>query len=309
MRWDAISGTFRVYEKGGGGGTTTSTQTVQNFSPEEAAARNAVQSEAQRIYNATSGQITNAPYPGATPAPASTPTLQGQNAALTAAGTQANMAGQLSAAQGFGLYDVLFPQTNPALRASVDAAIRPVTESYTQAGGVLSQIRDQATNAGGFNTRSDIAGGIAGRGYLSTVGDISARMHSDAYNKGLDTFSRTMALAPQNIQAQTAPAQTLSAVGQQQEAYQQQQLDYDAAVRQWSMNAPWAALQNYANIVYGGSTPGTSSTSFSSGGGGGGSTAMNALGGAAMGASIGSAIPGIGTAVGAGVGLMMGLFS
>jgi hypothetical protein len=309
MRWDAISGTFRVYEKGGGGGTSTTTQTVQNFSPEEAAARNAVQSEAQRIYNATSGQITNAPYPGATPAPASTPTLQGQNAALTAAGTQANMAGQLSAAQGFGLYDVLFPQTNPALRASVDAAVRPVTQAYTDPGGVLSQIRTDSMNAGQYGgSRQSLALGVAGGRYLDTVGDISARMHSDAYNKGLDTFSRTMALAPQNIQAQTAPAQTLSAVGQQQEAYQQQQLDYDAAVRQWSMNAPWAALQNYANIVYGGSTPGTSSTSFSSGGSG-GSTAMSALGGAAMGASIGSMIPGIGTAVGAGVGLMMGLFS
>jgi hypothetical protein len=150
--------------------------------------------------------------------------------------------------------------------------------------------------------------GVAGGRYLDTIGDISSRMHSDAYNKGLDTFSRTMALAPQNIQAQTIPAQTASAVGQQQEGYVQQQLDYDAAVRQWGMNAPWAALQNYANIVYGGSSPGTSSTSFSSGGGS-GSTAMTALGGAAMGASIGSMIPGIGTAVGAGVGLMMGLFS
>ena len=153
----------------------------------------------------------------------------------------------------------------------------------------------------------NLAEGVAGGRYLQTIGDISATRTSDAYNKGLDTFSRTMALTPQTMQASLMPAQAMSAVGTQQEQYGQQGEDYAAAVRQWGMNAPWAALQNYANVVYGGSASGTTTTGMSSGGGT--SKAMSALGGAAMGASIGSVVPGVGTLIGAGIGLMMGLFS
>lgn len=294
---------------GGSSGSTTSTQTVQNFSPEEAAQRAAVQAEATRLYNQTSGTIANAPYPGAQPVAPSTPTLNAQQMALTGANTQQTLANQLAAGQQFGMFDVLNPANNPSLQASIDAAIRPVTQRYMDAGGVMSQVRDQATMAGGFNTRSDIATGLAARGYLDTIGDIATNRTQAAYDKGLDTFSRTMALAPQNIAAQATPAQTVSAVGAQQEGYQAQTNDYDAAAREWSMNAPWMALQNYANIVYGGSAPGTTSTSTGQSSGGGTSSAMGALGGAASGAMIGSSFGPWGTAIGAGVGLMMGLFS
>ena len=309
MRYDPISNMFRVYEGGSGGGQTSSTQTVQNFSPQEAAARAAVQAEAARIYGETSGAITSAPYPGSVPVPASAATTAGQNTALNTANfLQDTTVPQLAQAQQFGMFDVLNPASNPALQGSIEAAIRPVTQAYTDPGGVLSTIRADSMNAGQYGgSRMNLAEGVAGGRYLQTIGDISATRTSDAYNKGLDTFSRTMALTPQNMQAALMPAQAMSAVGTQQEQYGQQGEDYAAAVRQWGMNAPWAALQNYANVVYGGSAPGTMTTGMSSGGGT--SKAMSALGGAAMGASIGSVVPGVGTLIGAGIGLMMGLFS
>ena len=60
----------------------------------------------------------------------------------------------------------------------------------------------------------------------------------------------------------------------------------------------------YANIVYGGASPSTTSTS--SGEAVKKNRAMGALGGAASGAAIGSAVPGIGTAVGAVAGGLLG---
>lgn len=239
----------------------TTTSTTQNFSPEEAAARNAVQTEAQRIYNATSAATSQQPYPGSQPAPFSPQTLTAQqyaqDYALGPALTQAN---NINKAVSFGLGDVLYPETNPALRQTINAAIRPITESYTDTGGVMSQIRDGAVNAGQFgSSRQGIAEGIAAGRYADAVGDTSAKIATEGYGKGLDTFSRTLAFAPQAIQAGLMPSNILSGIGAQYEGQGQQLNDYLGNYNMWDYNAPWTPLQNYANIVYGGSNPTTSS--------------------------------------------------
>jgi hypothetical protein len=207
----------------------------------------------------------------------------------------------------FGLGDVLFPETNPALRATQAAAIRPVTEAYTDPGGVFSNIRTGSMLAGGqgASTRQGIAEGVAGGRYLSTIGDISAKIASEGYAQGLDTFEKSLALAPQTFALGTQPAAVASAIGAQQEAFGQAQEDYNAAARSWALNAPWMPLQNYANIVFGGGSPGTQTVS--TGAAPRSNSALTALGGAATGAYIGSVVPGIGTTVGAGIGLLAGL--
>ena len=100
------------------------------------------------------------------------------------------------------------------------------------------------------------------------------------------------------------PVSTLSGVGAQMEGLGQEEAAYLANQNMWNLNAPWAPLQNYANIVYGGASPSTTSTS--SGEAVKKNRAMGALGGAASGAAIGSAVPGIGTAVGAIAGGLLG---
>jgi hypothetical protein len=57
--------------------------------------------------------------------------------------------------------------------------------------------------------------------------------------------------SPQNIATQGSAASILSGVGNQQEAYQALQNQYDADARDWALNAEWQGLRNYADLVYG----------------------------------------------------------
>jgi len=244
----------------------TQTATTQNYSPAEAAKRTNVMSEAERIYQQTAPTISNAAYPGAAPVPFSPETSAAQQYATNyATGPAVQQAENMNNAVQFGLWDVLFPQSNPALQSSIDAAIRPVTQSYTDTGGVMSGIRDQGINSGQFgSSRQGVAEGIAAGRYADTIGDISSRMANENYQKGLDTFSRTLAFAPQALQSGLMPSNILSGIGAQKEMQGSDIENYLANARMWELNAPWAPLQNYANIVFGGATPSTSTSSSSS---------------------------------------------
>lgn len=303
----------RITLEGGGqsGGATTSTTTTQNFSPEEAAQRAKVQEEASRIYNQSAAQLQNSPYPGSKPVPFSTATTQAQgmlsNFATGAGQSQANQAGAYSSwLQGPAQY----AESNPYLQSTINAAIRPITQAYTDPGGVMSKIRTDSMAAGGHGTssRQGIAEGIAARSYFDAVGDASTKLANENYQLSQKIGAQALALAPQTFDLQTRPATSLASVGQQQELYQQALADYDANAAMWQLNAPWLPLQNYANIVFGGASPGTTATGYSTGGGGSSPGRFSsALGGAAMGAQMG-AMFGLNPLIGAGVGLLTGFF-
>jgi hypothetical protein len=291
---------------GGGGTDSTTTATTQNYSPEEAAQRAKVQGEAARIYNATAPTISSASYPGAQVTPFSAETIAAQNLAVQNAGEQQTGVGLMNQGLNYGLSGAMDVQNNPYLQSAISAALRPVTQSYVDPGGVLSSIRTNATEAGQFGgIRQGMAEGIAAGRYSQNAMDMASGMANDAYKTGQDTFSRTLALAPQTLQAANIPVNTLSGVGSQKENLGQEQANYDANARMWGLNAPWAPLQNYASIVYGGANPSTTSTSEgpaqSSGG------VRGALGGAASGALTGMAVPGVGPLIGAGLGGLAGL--
>lgn len=289
---------------GGGGGSQTST--TQNYSPEEAARRAAVMSEAERIYYQTAPSMSQSAYPGEVPVPASESTVAAQNLGIWQAGQQ--QIGANLAAQGmeYGLTGAMDVQNNPFLQSAIGAALRPVTQQYVDPGGVLSSIRTNATDSGQFGgVRQGVAEGIAAGRYTQNATDMAGKMASAAYDKGQDTFSRTLALAPQTMNMQNQPVATLSGIGAQQEDIAQQEAAYQANANMWGLNAPWAPLQNYANIVYGGANPSTTSTSDASAPKK--NRATGALGGAAAGAAAGSAIlPGWGTALGAAGGAILG---
>lgn len=295
---------------GGGSNPTTSTTTQVNYSPEEAAQRAQVQTEAARIYGATAGTVQNSPYPGTRPVGLSPESYQAQDMLLQHASGQggylANRAGSFS---DFLMGPAADANANPYLSSAIDAAVRPVSQAYTDPGGVFSAIRTDAGQNGaqGASTRQGIAEGIAGRGYLQTVGDVSSKMAYQNYGDAMKMGTQALALAPQTYQMGQQPALDYSTVGSQNEQNAQQMEDYSAQGRYWDLNAPWAPLQNYANIVYGGASPGTTSNSV-------GAVpqqnkSLGALGGAASGAAIGTQLGGAGwgTVIGAGVGLIAGL--
>lgn len=270
------------FNKDDGGSTTT---TTQNFSPEEAAKRVEVMNESKRIYDNTKDIISSSPYPGAAPVPFSPETQAAQQYSTAyALGPAVQQAANMNNAVNFGLSDVLYANSNPYMESAISAAIRPITESYVDPGGVMSQIRDSSGAAGQFgSSRQGIAEGIAAGRYADAIGDTASRMANENYQKGLDTFSRTLAFAPQALQAGLMPANILSGVGAQNEMQAQQMEQYLSDADMWALNSEWAPLQNYASIVFGGANPSTMTTGDRS------SSTMSNLGG------IGSLMMGIGS--------------
>ena len=290
---------------GGGSGGGSSTSTTQNYSPEEAARRAQVMSEAERIYNQTAPSMSSASYPGEQPVPFSTPSIAAQNLAVHQAGQQQIGAHLANQAMEYGLTGAMDVQNNPYLQSAITAALRPMTQQYVDPGGVLSSIRTNATDSGQFGgVRQGVAEGIAAGRYTQNASDMAGKMASAAYDKGQDTFARTLALAPQTMSLNNMPVSTLSGVGAQMEGLGQEEAAYLANQNMWNLNAPWAPLQNYANIVYGGANPSTTSTS--SGEAVKKNRATGALGGAASGAMMGSYFGPWGTAIGGAAGALLG---
>ena len=304
MRWDPLQRTFLVYRGGGDPPPQTSTTNVnQMYSPEEAARRAKLMAEAERIYGQTQGMAQNANIGQMSD---STRLAQEMMRRYASTNPGANIAAQLGDATTFGFNAAMDPTSAPGFQATLDTALRKVNEQYTGPTGPFAGIRRgfNAANSGGGGSREGIAMGMAGRDYLSTIGDVTGRLTSDAYTKGLDVFSRTMALAPQNMQAQIQagmlPANILGAVGQQEEAY-------DEKAARWDLEAPWAALGPYASTVHGMSSPGTETTSTVPGPR---ANPMAPLGAAMMGGTLGS-MAGFGPQgmlIGAGAGLLLSLF-
>lgn len=265
---------------GGGGGNTTSTGTTTsvNYSPEEAARRSQVMDEAQRVYQATGGTIANSPYPGSAPAPFSQETQVSQQLAVQNAAAAQDQVNNINQGVNYGLTGAMDVSNNPYLDKAIAAAVRPIQESYTDAGGVMSQIRTGAGQAGQQGgTRQGVAEGIAAGRMAQAQGDTAAKIASDAYNKGQETFQKTLTFAPQAMEAGMTPVNWLSSVGAQKENLAQAQNDYQANAAMWGMNAPWIPLQNYAGLVFGGSAPSTSALTTSQSGG----VARNPIGQAA----------------------------
>lgn len=303
MRWDPLQRMFLVYRGGGDPAPQTSTTTVnQLYSPEEAARRAKVMAEAERIYQANQGAA-QANAPGGMSD--DTRMAQQMMRGVAANPGWASITGMLPQATEFGLNAAMNPTQSPGFQDVLGTATRKVTEQYMSPTGPFANIRSQFTgnNSAGSGSREGIAMGMAGRDYLNTIGDVTGQLTMGAYSRGLDTFERTLGLAPSTVntmmQGQTTPANIIGGIGQQSEMYDERQ-------RMWDLNAPWQGLSPYANIVMGMQSPGTQTTQTAAGGQ---ANPMAPLGAAMMGASMGSMIPGIGAPMGAAAGLMLSLFS
>ena len=245
----------------GGGGGGHSTTTSVNYSPEEAARRAQVMDAASNIFQNTVGPLSSSAYPGAKPVGFSPETVTAQNLAVQNAAAAQDQINTLNQSVNYGLTGAMDVQNNPYLEQAMKAAIRTNTQNFTDPGGVLSQLRGGAQNAGQFGgSRQGIAEGVAAGRLNQTNADTVAQMGSAAYDKGQDTFTKTMMFAPQALEAGMTPVNWLSGVGAQKENLGAEQANYDAASRMWNLNAPWVPVQNYANIVFGGASPGTTSS-------------------------------------------------
>lgn len=205
----------------------------------------------------------------------------------------------------FGMDPQKVFMNNPALQSAISAAQRPLVENFTSS--ILPNIRTNAASSGGYgDSRQGIAEGIASRTLTQQLGDIGATMSNQAFDTSMETFGRTMALAPGIMQATTFPSQIQSAVGGQQQ--QQAQNELDALVQKYftDMMLPLSMAQNVAGMAFG--MPGTNvATTTAPTGVSGGNPLMQGLGGAATGASLATML-GTSTPWGAAIGGLLGLF-
>lgn len=239
------------------------TSTSQNvYSPAEQTQRDYMLAEARRVYDAAVAAEIAGGNPNAAVAPQSPDTIAAQNALRQyATGAASAMTKEQQAAQTYGLTTAMDVNNNPYLQNAIQAALRPVTQSYTDPSGVLSKIRGDALQSGQYGgTRQGLGEGVAAGRYLQVVGDTAGKMASDAYNKGQDTFSRTLALSPSLIQSGQQPASMLSAIGTQNEAFAQEQEQAKATGRQWDLAKGFQPLQSFTNLVNASTNPVATST-------------------------------------------------
>ena len=285
----------------GGGGKSTST-TVQELSPEQRQLLQPVIPVAEQFVKSPPTD-----YPGQRIAPFSQQELQAQRL-LASAVPMLNQQSS-SANQGLNFLTsgaVLDPRTNPGLQGAIDAAIRPITENYTR--NVMPSIGRNAVSAGQYGgTAMGKLQQQAASDYGKSIGDTSSKIVLEGYNQGLDAMSRGLYALPTVQQSSLASGQLLSALGEQQRAMEQAQID--EAVRKYTTEQllPWMAAKEVAGVAFG--IPGGTSATEAVGAQPSGNYLMSGLGGAASGAAIGSVVPGVGTAAGAGVGGVLGLLS
>ena len=196
--------------------------------------------------------------------------------------------------------NVLFPQTNPALAAAAEGAVRPLFQQLTES--VLPNLRSGAVAAGQFGgSRQGIAEGLAVGRTAQTAGDITSQMFNQGFQAGLQALVRGLALTPQTISAQLLPAQIAEAVGTQKRGLEQARLSEEASRFNLQQVLPFLQARDIIGLATG-LPGGTATTQVTGASPTLPSPLATGIGGAASGAAIGLQLSGgnpIGGALGA----------
>lgn len=247
--------------------------------------------------------------------------LQGGYVGTAAQSAQAGQQGQqqlqgILGGQGMNFLTsgaVLDPNSNQYLQSAIQGATQPIVQNFQNT--VLPGITQEAIANGGFGgTRQGIAEGLAAQGMQRQIGDVASQMMNQNYQNGLNVMQGSLGqlingqLGGQQAQQQaiqgtqaglagasgllsnagnilgqtTLPAQTIGAVGGQQQAMQQAQLSEQVQKFINEQLIPFAAAQDVASMAFG--MPGGSTKSVSSAPG-------NPMAGLNAGASVLSALP------------------
>lgn len=231
---------------GSGGGTThTTSTTTQELSPEQRQLFSLVIPKAEQFINQPL-QL----YPGSTVAGFDPLQQAGREMTVEAAQGLVPQVENTQAASNFLLGPVLFPESNPALRAATDAAIRPVTENFTE--NILPALARDAISAGGYGgTRQSIAEGLAGKEVVAQSGDIAANLANQAYQQGLNAMVAALSQQPQLFQAALLPGTAVEAVGAQGRQLEQARLTEAASKFMNTQILPFLQAQEVASLAAG----------------------------------------------------------
>lgn len=273
------------------GGSTPQTQRTEvTLSPEQRSLLGLAMPFAQQFAANPPGVPTSSTVPGFDPSQTA-----GQNLVLGAVPAQQRLAASGEQASNFLTSgDVLTPDANPALRATIDASVRPIYDQLTAR--ALPAIRGEGRAAGQFGgSRQGVAEGQAIKGASQAAGDTSAKVATAGYNAGLDAFVKGLGLLPQTQQLQLAPGLTTSAVGDVRQNLLREQMAETASREMLPQLMPLMTARELVGLlgaIPGGSTTTTASTAKQN-------PFLAGAGGALAGASLGSTFGPVGTAGGA----------
>lgn len=228
--------------------------------------------------------------------------VQGQQGALSSAGTQTGLARSGADTSNSWLSpNALDVGNNPAVQGLLDRNARSINTALTET--ALPAIRDSAERTGNFgSSRQGVAEGVASGKASTALADANAGVLSKAYDSNVDAQLKALGLLPSTTATQTQGDLTTSGVGDVRQALKQAQLGETVGNFNYDQLAPFLQSKEILSLLNG--IPGGTNTSTAS------TPQRNpltgALGGAAAGASLGSAImPGVGTAVGGGLGALL----
>lgn len=243
-------------------------------------------------------------YPWQTLAPQSEDTLTGQsNFSNYARGDAAELGGANTRAVTDILQGkYLTAESNPYLTSYTNAAIRPLTQQFTES--VLPNIRSDAMTTGGFGgTRQGVAEGLASDRFGRAIGETTSGIYNNAYNQGMSQFSRAIDQAPGALAAGSLPAMMQMQSGELMDQRNQAIINSDIERWNYEQQLPENKLRDYLAMIqgnYGGTSTASSETAGSN-------TGVSAVGGALAGAKLGSSVsPGWGTLIGAILGALGG---
>jgi len=264
----------------GGGRSTT---TVQNADP-----WSGVQPYLRDLYGRAQGAADGTPTtPFQGPfSPAPTPQMQQAVTGMTNLAQGMQGQGQGAIDEGQRILSGHYLQPSAYVNPAIEAITRPMVQAATER--VLPQLGMAASDAGAFgDTNHRFQQSLVARDVGQTVADTSARLMNEAW----DRERRMTALAPEMIGAgqrlQQAPWESLFQAGQAQQGLDGYGINEALAQYRESIEAPWRAINPYANVIGGvGSMGGGSQTTQQPGQ----SALSGGIGGAMGGASLGMAL-------------------
>lgn len=275
---------------GGGNQQPTTTQrTTNEMGPEQRAIFNVAFPYAQRYASKPLEQFAGTGIAGFSPeenAARATlrdsvaPQIAGQ--AAQAAGTQAK------------LLDpdfMLNPANNPYIRNATDAITGQVTRNLNE--NILPQVRSGAIQSGGMYSGGASKAGIAEAGAIgktnTALSDTIADQYFKTYQQGLGQLQQAVSANPGVMAQQLVAPDVVSAVGAQERAMRQAQLDEEIRKFYTGQALPLVQSQELMRLIQG--MPGGSTVSTATGSVPHANPMMSTLGGAASGAAIGSMVP------------------
>jgi Chaperone of endosialidase len=247
---------------GGGKGDSGPTQTQQtNSAPWSGQApylTNIYKGATQAL-----NQTPNAPWGGPTVAAPRPETVAGQNNALNMANSFQNAgAGTMQLASDMTAGKYLDPNSNPYFSGAVQAANQPVLDQFNNA--ILPSVRDQAIGQGAYGgDREGITEALATNDLTRNLANTDANMAWQNYANERSLQMWAPQLMQEGESLQMAPSSIYGSIGAARQQSEQDQLNQAQQLYTAQQQAPWTGLDEYAKLIQGSGSPGSSSTQTS----------------------------------------------